>query len=53
MTALQAAQLKVARAGGDMGMLDGPHAQQGQPPAEVATSADPFVVSPNGSRSHS
>ena len=53
MSALQAARLNVGRAGGDMGMLDGLHAQQGKSTAEVATSAGPFAISSNGSRSHS
>jgi hypothetical protein len=53
MSALQAARLNVGRAGGDMAMLDRSQAQQGKLPAEVATSAGSFVVSPNGSRSHS
>jgi hypothetical protein len=53
MSALQAARLNVGRAGGDMGMLDGLYVQQGKEAVEVATSAAPFVISPNGSRSHS
>ena len=69
MSALQAARLNVRRSGGDMGMLDGLHAQQagqialGQSEAaqtqaaekslEVATSDGPFAISHNGSRSHS
>jgi hypothetical protein len=56
MSALQAARLNVGRAGGDMGMLDGLHAQQGKEPAEVATSDDPFALNGhrrNGSRSPS
>jgi hypothetical protein len=63
MSALQAARLNVGRAGGDMGMLDGLHAQQtGHIAApqgeaarkreavnavEVATSSGPFVLSTN------
>ena len=46
MSALQAARLNVGRAGGDMGLLDGLHAQQGKEPAEVATSAGPLRDQP-------
>jgi hypothetical protein len=53
MSALQAARLNVGRAGCGMGMLDGLHLQQRKEPAEVATSAGPFVISSNGSQSHS
>jgi len=47
MSALQAARLNVARAGGDMGMLDGLHSQQREQPAEVATSDGPFALAGN------
>ena len=69
MSALEVARLNVRRSGGDMCMLDGLHVQQarqialGQSEAaqrqaaeeslEVATSAGPFAISHNGSRSHS
>jgi hypothetical protein len=59
MSALQAARLNVGRAGGNMGMLDGLHAQQVGQFVEVATSNGPFALNPhqrtsqNGSPSHS
>jgi hypothetical protein len=59
MSALQAARLNVGRVGGDMGMLDGLHAQQREQLAEVATSEAPFALnghqhsSQNGFRSPS
>jgi len=57
MSALQAARLNVGRAGRDMGMLDGPHAQHREQLVEVATGSDPFALnghtSQNGSRSPS
>jgi hypothetical protein len=57
MSALQAARLNVGRAGGDMGMLDGLHAQQHKQPAEVGTSDLPFAFNghtkQNRSQSHS
>lgn len=59
MSALQAARLNVGRAGSDMRMLDGLHAQQRAEPTEVATSSAPFALnghartSHHGSESHS
>jgi hypothetical protein len=54
MSALQAARLNVRRSGGDMGMLDGLHAQPHEPLVEVATSNGPLAVNghtkQNGSR---
>ena len=47
MSALQAARLNVGRSGGDMGMLDGLHAQQTIQSAEVASGSVPFALSGN------
>ena len=61
MSALQAARLNVRRSGGDMGMLDGLHAQQAaqtrrmlasvdesdEDALEVATSEGPFALAGN------
>jgi hypothetical protein len=68
MSALQSARLNVGRSGGDMGLLDGLHAQQTAQTAqtmpilvderddhalEVVTGDGPFALSHNGSRSRS
>jgi hypothetical protein len=53
MSALQAARLNVGRAGGNMGMLDGLHAQQREQMEEVATSDVPFALNGHTSQNGS
>ena len=53
MSALQSARLNVGRSGGNMGMLDGLHAQQMMQAAEVATSGGPFGVNGHTSQNGS
>jgi hypothetical protein len=52
-TALRSARLTVGRSGGNMGMLDGLHAQQMMQSAEVATSGAPFGVNGHTSQNGS